>query len=47
MKYIIPLILSISIFAALATSSMLQKSGTCDEIAHHIPSGVVFLKKAI
>jgi hypothetical protein len=45
MKKIILVILLLSIFAFLAVSSIMKKSGTCDEIAHHIPSGVVFLEK--
>ncbi len=45
MKKIIAVILLLSIFTFLAISSILRKSGTCDEIAHHIPSGVVFLEK--
>lgn len=34
----------LSIFFILAVSSMLQKSATCDEIAHHIPAGYSYLK---
>ncbi len=45
MKNIILPILLLFVFIVLAVSSMLQKSGTCDEIAHHIPAGVIFLTK--
>ncbi|MCK9614377.1 MAG: glycosyltransferase family 39 protein [Candidatus Omnitrophica bacterium] len=45
MKKIIIVILLLSIFSALAISSMLQQSGTCDEIAHHIPAGYSYYKK--
>jgi len=45
MKKIIFVVLLLGIFAFLAISSIIRKSGTCDEIAHHIPAGVVFLEK--
>ena len=45
MKKIVLIILLLSIFTFLAISSIVRKSGTCDEIAHHIPSGIVFLQK--
>ncbi|MFA5337253.1 MAG: glycosyltransferase family 39 protein [Candidatus Omnitrophota bacterium] len=32
------------IFAGLACSSMMQKSGTCDEVAHHIAVGYSYFK---
>jgi hypothetical protein len=33
------------VFAVLTISSLLQQSGTCDEIAHHIPAGHSYYKK--
>jgi len=45
MKYTISVILLLCLFAVMAVTSIMQKSGTCDEIAHHIPSGAVFLLK--
>ncbi|MDP2923618.1 MAG: glycosyltransferase family 39 protein [Candidatus Omnitrophota bacterium] len=45
MKTKIVVALLFAIFAGLAISSMLQQSGTCDEIAHHIPVGVVMMTK--
>lgn len=45
MKQTIVVILLLSVFVCLAVSSMLQKSGTCDEIAHHIPSGYILLTR--
>jgi len=45
MKNTILVILLLGIFALLAITSIAGKSGTCDEIAHHIPAGVVFLEK--
>jgi len=45
MKHKIAAIILIFIFCLLAISSMLQKSGTCDEIAHHIPVGYLLLTK--
>ncbi|MDP8297930.1 MAG: phospholipid carrier-dependent glycosyltransferase [Candidatus Orphnella occulta] len=45
MKNIIIVIVLLSIFTSLAITSMIQKSGTPDEIAHQITSGVIMLKK--
>jgi hypothetical protein len=45
MKTKITVILLLAIFAFLGFASMLQKSATCDEAAHHIPSGYIFLIK--
>ncbi|MDP8297436.1 MAG: glycosyltransferase family 39 protein [Candidatus Orphnella occulta] len=45
MKNTILVILLLGIFALLAITSIAGKSGTCDEIAHHIATGVVFLEK--
>ncbi len=38
--------LLLSIFAFLVVSSMLKHSGTCDEIAHHIPVGYILWEKS-
>ncbi len=45
MKNTLLVILLLSVFAIMAITSIMHKSGTCDEIAHHIPAGVVFLEK--
>ncbi len=45
MKRIALVVLLLGIFAFLAISSIVRKSGTCDEMAHHIPPGVVFIEK--
>jgi 4-amino-4-deoxy-L-arabinose transferase-like glycosyltransferase len=45
MKQTLSVIGLLVVFIILAVSSMLQKSGTCDEIAHHIPVGVVILTR--
>jgi hypothetical protein len=45
MKQTFLVILLLIIFAVSAISGMLQKSGTCDEIAHHIPAGYSYYKK--
>lgn len=45
MKKIIAVVILLSIFVVLIVSSMLENSGTCDEIAHHIPVGVIMLTK--
>ncbi|MDP8297404.1 MAG: glycosyltransferase family 39 protein [Candidatus Orphnella occulta] len=45
MKNNILVILLLSIFTLLAVTSIIAKSGTCDEIAHHIATGAVFLEK--
>src|SRR4030043_113176 len=44
-RSIVLVIIILSVFATLAVSGMVKKSATCDEIAHHIPSGYVFLTK--
>lgn len=43
-KSTVILIVLIIAFVSLAITSMSQKSLTCDESAHHIPTGYVFLK---
>ena len=43
MKYTTITLLLLIVFASLAITSMQRKSATCDEVAHHIPSGYVFL----
>ncbi|MBN1405712.1 MAG: glycosyltransferase family 39 protein [Candidatus Omnitrophica bacterium] len=45
MKYIVLCVLLAAVFTFMAISSALWHSGTCDEIAHHIPSGVVSIVK--
>lgn len=45
MKVKITVVLLLAMFASLAVSSMLKSSGTCDEVAHHIPVGVVMMLK--
>ena len=45
MKTKITVILLLTVFAVLGFTSMLRKSATCDEVAHHIPSGYIFLSK--
>ena len=45
MKYSILIIFLLCLFAVMAVTSITQKSGTCDEIAHHIPSGAVIISK--
>ncbi|MEI8349160.1 MAG: phospholipid carrier-dependent glycosyltransferase [Candidatus Omnitrophota bacterium] len=45
MKNIIAVIILLCIFVVLVISSMRENSGTCDEIAHHIPAGVIMLTK--
>jgi hypothetical protein len=45
MKTKITVILLLTIFASLGFTSMLRKSATCDEVAHHIPSGYIYLTK--
>jgi hypothetical protein len=45
MKIKITVILLLAIFVSLAYTSMVRKSATCDEVAHHIPSGYIYLTK--
>lgn len=45
MKIKIFVILLLLVFSALVLSAALRTSGTCDEIAHHIPVGYVLLTK--
>lgn len=45
MKSIVIAILLLFIFSVLTISSQKQWSGTCDEIAHHIPVGYVMVTK--
>ena len=42
-KNVAPIVLT-SVFIVLAATSMVNKSLTCDEVAHHLPPGYVFLK---
>jgi hypothetical protein len=42
---LIPVAFLLLIFSFLTISSLLQLSGTCDEIAHHVPVGYVLLSK--
>lgn len=44
MKHI-PIILLLLVFSALTITSIQKNSGTCDEIAHHIPAGFSYYKK--
>ena len=44
-RHIIAAIIMLSLFAILAVSSLIQKSATCDEVAHHIPAGYSYFKK--
>jgi hypothetical protein len=44
MKNIAFVLALLLIFSGLAISSMIQKSGTCDEIAHHIAVGYSYFK---
>ena len=45
MKRIIFIIILLGIFAGLGVSTIMRTSGTCDEIAHHIPSGFSYYQK--
>jgi len=45
MKKIIAVIILLCIFVVLVVSSMFENSGTCDEVAHHIPVGVIMLTR--
>ncbi|MBU2103097.1 MAG: hypothetical protein KKF80_06845, partial [Candidatus Omnitrophica bacterium] len=44
MKRIILVSLFLLIFSVLSMHAIVRTSGTCDEIAHHIPVGVLMLK---
>jgi 4-amino-4-deoxy-L-arabinose transferase-like glycosyltransferase len=45
MKKIIPAAILLLVFLILCVSTALRTSGTCDEIAHHIPVGYILLTK--